>query len=89
MYFISSLRKKIHTHVSVQGSFTLSCGGSFTLSCGANLFFRNICLCIYLGVPDLSCSTQDLLAAACELLIAACGIYSSSLIRDRTLDSLH
>ena len=85
MYFISSLRKEIHTHIHTH----VSVQGSFTLSCGANLFFRNICLCIYLGVPDLSCSTQDLLAAACELLIAACGIYSSSLIRDRTLDPLH
>ena len=45
-------------------------------SCG---FFLNI----YLTGPDLSCSTQDLtsylwhagtLVAACELLIAACGI---------------
>ena len=35
------------------------------------MFFIFI-LFIYLVVPGLSCSTQDLLVAACELLVAAC-----------------
>ena len=35
-------------------------------------FFKHVFT--YLAASDLSCSTQNLLVVACELLVAACGI---------------
>ena len=38
------------------------------------VIFKIVYSFIYLTVPGLSWGTQDLLAVACELLAAACGI---------------
>lgn len=38
------------------------------------VIFKIVYSFIYLTVAGLSCGTQDLLAMACELLTAACGI---------------
>ena len=44
------------------------------LAADLKLSERSDLLFIYLATPGLSCSTWDLLAAAFELLVAACGI---------------
>ena len=45
------------------------------ISHSAAFFHIYFYMFIYLAAPGLSCRTQNLLVAACELLVVACGLY--------------
>ena len=67
--------------ICISNKFVLmwcSCGaagsGTTLCSCFCFLIYLSIYLPIYPAAPCLICSMRDLLVAACELLVAACGI---------------
>ena len=60
------------TYLSQWKIFPQTSPMDFSQRCFFRIYFY---MFIYLAAPGLSCRTQNLLVAACELLVVACGLY--------------